>query len=65
MRDTSAPTWTSVQSTGTTTSITLPISKDNTIFAVRSVDQAGHRSPAVYPWPTRIGSLPRAASSPQ
>jgi hypothetical protein len=65
MRDTSAPTWTSVQSAGTETSITLPISKDNTIFAVRSVDPAGHRSPAVYPWPTRIGSIPRAASSPQ
>jgi Zn-dependent M28 family amino/carboxypeptidase len=32
---------------------TLPISKDNVIFGVRSVDLAGHRSPAVVPWPVR------------
>ena len=33
--------------------ITVPISKDNVIFGVRSVDAQGHRSPAVVPWPTR------------
>lgn len=32
--------------------VTLPISKDNVIFGVRSVDAAGHRSPAVVPMPT-------------
>jgi hypothetical protein len=53
MRDTSAPTWTASQSVGAATSTTLPISKDNTIFGVRSVDSAGHRSVAVYPAPSR------------
>ena len=52
-RDTSAPTWTTAQSAGAATTITLPISKDNVIFGVRSVDAAGHRSPAVYPTATR------------
>ena len=32
---------------------TLPISKDNVIFGVRSVDAQGHRSPAVVPVPER------------
>jgi hypothetical protein len=58
-RDTSAPTWTNAQSVGQNTSVTLPISKDNVIFGVRSVDSAGHRSPAVYPWPTRAPSFPQ------
>ncbi|HKO19600.1 MAG TPA: M28 family metallopeptidase [Acidobacteriaceae bacterium] len=52
-RETTAPLWTNAQSAGTKTSITLPISKDNVVFGVRSVDAAGHRSPAVYPWPAR------------
>jgi hypothetical protein len=34
-------------------SITIPVSKDNAIFGVRSVDGAGHRSPAVVPTPER------------
>ena len=34
-------------------SVTLPISKDNVIFGVRSVDAQGHRSPAVAPLPER------------
>jgi hypothetical protein len=34
-------------------SVTLPVSKDNVIFGVRAVDAAGHRSPAVVPWPSR------------
>jgi hypothetical protein len=34
-------------------SVQLPISKDNVIFGVRAVDDHGHRSPAVVPWPTR------------
>ena len=36
---------------GDTWSVTLPVSKDNVIFGVRSVDAAGHRSPAVVPMP--------------
>ncbi len=53
LRPTDAPQWTQVVAVGSATSITLPISKDNTIFGVRSVDPAGHRSPAVYPLPIR------------
>jgi hypothetical protein len=34
-------------------SVTLPISKDNVIFGIRSVDAQGHRSPAVAPVPER------------
>jgi hypothetical protein len=50
-RDTDQPDWTSVVSAGTNTNVALPISKDNVIFGVRSVDTAGHRSAAVYPVP--------------
>ena len=50
-RDTQAPDWTNVVSAGIATTLAIPISKDNTIFGVRSVDAAGHRSAAVYPYP--------------
>jgi Peptidase family M28 len=52
-RDTEDSTWTTSQSAGSATSIKLPISKDNVVFGVRSVDAAGHRSIAVLPTPTR------------
>ncbi len=52
-RDTDTPTWTTFVNVGTVTSIKLPISKDNVIFGVRSVDKAGHRSIAVLPMPSR------------
>lgn len=58
-RDTAAPNWTTSVSAGAATSITLPVSKDNVIFGVRTVDAAGHRSPAVLPAPAR--SRPAAA----
>lgn len=48
-RDTQDPDWTSFVPVGTVTTVSLPMSKDNVIFGVRSVDAAGHRSPAVYP----------------
>jgi Peptidase family M28 len=48
-RDTYEPDWTHFVSAGTATTMHLPISKDNVIFGVRSVDSAGHRSAAVYP----------------
>jgi DNA-binding transcriptional regulator YdaS (Cro superfamily) len=51
-RDTSAPNWTTSVSAGSALTLKLPISKDNVIFGVRSVDPAGHRSPAVLPLPT-------------
>ena len=50
-RPTAAPVWTDVKSAGSGLTITLPVSKDNVVFGVRSVDAAGHRSPAVPPTP--------------
>ncbi|QMV18574.1 M20/M25/M40 family metallo-hydrolase [Granulicella sp. 5B5] len=52
-RPTAAPTWTNVVSAGSALTIRLDISKDNVVFGVRSVDAAGHRSPAVVPYPVR------------
>jgi hypothetical protein len=50
-RDTSAPTWTHFAAGGAATTLKLPISKDNVIFGVRSVDADGHCSYAVLPMP--------------
>jgi len=52
-RATSSPDWEHVQDAGNTTQVTLPLSKDNQIFAVRSVDKIGHRSLPVVPAPER------------
>ena len=61
-RETYEPDWTSVVSAGTATTLHLPMSKDNVIFGVRSVDSAGHRSAAVYPVvpPRGAGARPAA-----
>lgn len=50
-RATSMPVWEHVQAVGSGTRVTLPISKDNVVFAVRSVDAEGHRSLPVVPEP--------------
>lgn len=63
-RETSAPDWQRSIRVGIgfadgnpndprTFSYTVPVSKDNVIFGVRSVDAAGHRSVAVVPFPER------------
>jgi hypothetical protein len=52
-RATSSPEWEHVQDVGNVTRITMKLSKDNVIFAVRSVDRAGHRSLPVVPVPER------------
>ncbi len=52
-RDTASPEWEHAQPVGNVTRVTLPMSKDNVIFAVRAVDGAGHRSLAVVPQPER------------
>lgn len=57
-RETTVPNWTASANAGAATSITLPISKDNVIFGVRTVDAAGHRSPAVLPAPMRNRPVP-------
>lgn len=48
-RSTDAPQWQYVKNVGNVLEATLPISKDDYILGVRSVDAAGLRSPAVYP----------------
>jgi tRNA threonylcarbamoyladenosine modification (KEOPS) complex Pcc1 subunit len=50
-RATTSPTWEHAQDVGARTRVTLPLSKDNVIFAVRAVDAQGHRSLPVVPEP--------------
>jgi hypothetical protein len=50
-RATTSPTWEHAQDVGARTRVTLPLSKDNVIFAVRAVDAQGHRSLAKVPQP--------------
>lgn len=52
-RSTAAPDWEQSQSVGKVSKATVPVSKDNVIFAVQSVDEAGHRSLPVVPVPER------------
>ena len=52
-RATSSPEWEHVQNVRAATRTTLKLSKDNVIFGVRAVDQAGHRSLPVVPVPER------------
>jgi Peptidase family M28 len=52
-RATSAPDWEHMQSVGNVTRATLKVSKDNVIFAVRAVDNEGHRTLPVVPVPER------------
>jgi hypothetical protein len=52
-RATDAAMWQHAQSAGNATEFTIPASKDDYIFGVRSVDASGLRSPAVYPVPVK------------
>jgi hypothetical protein len=52
-RATSAPDWEHSQSTGNVHKATVPVSKDNVIFAVQAVDEAGHPSEPIVPAPER------------
>jgi hypothetical protein len=52
-RATSAPDWEHSRHVGGVTRATVPVSKDNAIFAMQSVDEAGHRSLPVVPSPER------------
>ena len=52
-RDTGAPDWQYAQSFGNVTQATMPISKDNVIFAVQATNTNGHRSLPVVPVPER------------
>lgn len=53
-RNTTSPEWEYAEFAGDTTRYTIRgRSKDNFLFGVRAVDEAGHKSPAVYPLPLR------------
>jgi len=52
-RDTGAPDWEHTQVFGNVTQATMPLSKDNVIFAVQATDAKGHRSIPVVPAPER------------
>jgi Zn-dependent M28 family amino/carboxypeptidase len=52
-RATAAPEWQHSQSVQNATKATVPVSKDNVIFAVQALDPAGHRSLPVVPAPER------------
>jgi len=52
-RDTSAPDWEHAQTFGNVTQATLPMSKDDVIFAVQATGAKGHRSLPVVPAPER------------
>jgi len=52
-RDTSAPDWQHAKDVGNVTKATMPLSKDNVVFAVQAVDAKGHRSLTVMPMPER------------
>jgi Zn-dependent M28 family amino/carboxypeptidase len=52
-RATAAPDWEQSQSFGKVSKATVPVSKDNVIFAVQAVDEAGHRSMPIVPVPER------------
>jgi len=52
-RDTGAPDWERSQAFGNVTQATVPMSKDNVIFAVQATDAKGHRSLPVVPAPER------------
>jgi Zn-dependent M28 family amino/carboxypeptidase len=52
-RATAAPDWEHSQSVSKALKATIPVSKDNVIFAVQAVDEAGHRSLPIVPVPER------------
>jgi hypothetical protein len=52
-RATAASDWEHAESVGKVSKATVPVSKDNVIFAVQTVDEAGHRGLPVVPSPER------------
>jgi hypothetical protein len=52
-RDTGAADWEHAQAFGNVTQATVPVSKDNVVFAVQATDSKGHRSLPVVPVPER------------
>jgi hypothetical protein len=62
-RATDAPQWQYAHRVGNVLTATVPVSKDDYILAVRSIDANGLISPAVYPTPVRVRVAPRPGSS--
>ncbi len=62
-RATDAPTWQYAHRVGNVLTATVPVSKDDYVFGVRSIDAAGLRSPAVYPAPVRVAAARNPNSS--
>lgn len=52
-RRTTDPLWTDITDAGTATSITMPFSKDNWLFAVRAIDALGQAGVPVFPLPRK------------
>src|SRR5271166_514301 len=52
-RDTGAPDWEHAQAFGNVRQATVPVSKDNVVFAVQATDSEGHRSLPIVPVPER------------
>jgi len=52
-RATTSPEWEHAQRVGNVSRVTMKLSKDNVIFAVRALDAAGHRSLPIVPVPAR------------
>jgi len=52
-RRTDEMTWTRAFDAGTATTLTVPLSKDDWLFAVSAIDAQGHRSVAAFPTPVR------------
>jgi len=52
-RATAAPLWEHSRIVGNVTQFTLPVSKDDFVFAVNAVDAQGRHSPAVFPVPVK------------
>lgn len=52
-RDTISPVWEHTRDVGNTTEGTVPRTKDNSTFGVRSYDRDGYRSPVAFPVPAR------------
>ncbi len=56
-RETTAPFWQGAQFVGNVTRATVAMSKDDYLFSVRAVDNAGHRSLASYPLSLRTPTV--------
>lgn len=52
-RETTSPVWQFAKNVGNSTEATVPVSKDNYVLGVRSMDANGLYSPVVYPVPVR------------